>query len=111
MGGLSSLARKIERKQEHESKQGYFKMGLPARGGRPAEKAGIWKGSSFHQSNLSPALGEPPVSDPDFPQPIWGLVGQWRTLGAPQGAGTVEGDWVSPVGGELSLCWLVWKTD
>lgn len=86
MGGLSSLAGKSERKQERESKQGYFKMGLSARGGRPAGKAGIWKGLPFHQSNLRPALGEPPVSDPHSPQPIWGLVGQWKDPGgAPKG--------------------------
>lgn len=29
----------------------------------------------------------------------------------PRGAGMVEGDWVSPAGGALSLCWLVWQTD
>ena len=82
----------------------------PEEGGQLRRQAS-GRASSFHQNNLRPAHGEPPVSDPDSPQPIWGLVGQWRTLGAPQGAGTVEGDWVSPAGGELSLCWLVWKTD
>ena len=86
MGGLSSLAGKSERKQERESKQGYFKMGLSARGGRPAGKAGIWKGLQ-----LSP---EQPQAGP------WGASSLGPTLpSANLGPGwAVEGPWGRPKG-------------
>lgn len=57
----------------------------PGEGGQLGRQAS-GRASSFHQSNLRLALGEPPVSDPHSPQPIWGLVGQWEDPGgAPKG--------------------------